>query len=132
MGVSDSNVILTLSVAIWVWMSPLNVRDCIAITGYWSETIFIISLKKILFLQNCLKYLLVVTCLPHLLNFSVKTLTLLVLLKCKLFKFTFMGTFYINDNNNEKLYGPFLWRGSTASRLESLWGGSSLNAWILL
>ena len=29
-----------------LWRFYINVRDCVAITGYWSETIFIISLKK--------------------------------------------------------------------------------------
>ena len=29
-----------------LWRFYINVRDCVAITGYWSETILIISLKK--------------------------------------------------------------------------------------
>ena len=32
-----------------LWRFYINVRDCVAITGYWSETIFTISLKKNIF-----------------------------------------------------------------------------------
>ena len=57
--------------------------------------IFIRSLKKTLLLQSFLKSLLVITYLPYLPNFSIKALILLVLLACKVSKFTFNATFYM-------------------------------------
>ena len=74
----------------------MNITDCAgAATCYWSET-FLLDLSKItLLLQIFLKYLLVITYLSYLLNFIIKALILLVLLACKVSKFTFNATFYM-------------------------------------
>ena len=64
-------------------------------TGYWSETFLLDLSKKTLLLQSFLKSLLVITYLPYLPNFSIKALILLVLLACKVSKFTFNATFYM-------------------------------------
>ena len=77
-----------------LWRLYMNITNCVGITIYWSETIFIISLKKNIVY---LKHLLEVMYLPHLKNFRVKELIVLGLFKFKFLKFIFKAICYINN-----------------------------------
>ena len=70
-----------------LWRFYINITGCAGITGYWSETTFTISYKEKIVFLNFWKHVLVVTYLPHLLNFKAKALTFLILFECKFLKF---------------------------------------------
>ena len=75
----------------------MNLTGCIGITRYWSETIFIISLKEKIVFVKLFEASFGSNIIASFTEFQVKVLIFFVLFVCKLLKFTFKVIFYINN-----------------------------------